>query len=191
MDKYRATALHRAASKGNMEVLTYLLSLGTKLRLDPTDSEGNTPLWVADCLLSNAVQHLARECFEPMALKFQSWQLTVWFSFFRHLACDENRSDAAILLAKNGASLDTANLVCYIVIYLIYSVHYYMYLWWCFVILWLYIIVIFSTNSLNNEFNFRKKKPRCKWQTERRRDLVRSCSAQRKDNKTASFKHRL
>lgn len=45
-DKYGATALHRAASKGNLQCVNILLG-EYKARVDMMDSEGNTPLYLA------------------------------------------------------------------------------------------------------------------------------------------------
>ena len=42
-DKLGATALHRAASQGHMQSITFLLQCNM-CEVDPTDIEGNTPL---------------------------------------------------------------------------------------------------------------------------------------------------
>jgi ankyrin repeat protein len=44
-DEYGASSLHRAASKGNGHIVEKILACdGVKVRIDLTDSEGNTPL---------------------------------------------------------------------------------------------------------------------------------------------------
>ena len=43
-DKYGHTPLHRAASKGNSKMVSFLLSIG-KCQMNLADSEGNTPLY--------------------------------------------------------------------------------------------------------------------------------------------------
>ncbi|XGW14376.1 hypothetical protein V3C99_000578 [Haemonchus contortus] len=45
-DKYGATPLHRAASQGHDKIVHMLLAR-PKIHVDPRDSEGNTPLFVA------------------------------------------------------------------------------------------------------------------------------------------------
>ncbi|CAJ0598466.1 unnamed protein product [Cylicocyclus nassatus] len=68
-DKFGATPLHRAASQGHDKIVHMLLAR-PKIYIDPRNSEGSTPLF---------------------------------------LACEEGREDAAIALARKGASLTLKN----------------------------------------------------------------------------------
>lgn len=47
VDNRGATPLHRAASKGNIEIVKLLLSYRGDLKIDATDFYGNTPLHLA------------------------------------------------------------------------------------------------------------------------------------------------
>lgn len=46
-DNRGATPLHRAASKGNLEIVKFILSFKEDLKVDATDFYGNTPLHLA------------------------------------------------------------------------------------------------------------------------------------------------
>ncbi|KIH54203.1 ankyrin repeat protein [Ancylostoma duodenale] len=79
-DKFGATPLHRAASQGHERIVRMLLGQ-PKIYIDARNSEGNTPLlYRCEC---------QQRC--------------------RFLACEEGREDAAIFLARNGASLTQKN----------------------------------------------------------------------------------
>lgn len=47
MDKRMATPLHRAASKGDVEIVQLLINLGKNININVTDLYGNTPLHLA------------------------------------------------------------------------------------------------------------------------------------------------
>ncbi len=94
LDRYGSSALHRAASKGNMKILDLLLN--TKgINVNIADSEGNTPLYSLRFLL-----HFDRFLCK---IKFQINK--------RHLACEEQRIEAAKQLLKHGANPHIKNKV--------------------------------------------------------------------------------